>query len=98
MEEQAQSLIDATTGTRNDPKQDPVVTINFLYFLAAFKAGKIASNPFAQPPPGAGPMGMPVIRPGMPGFNPMLPPPTAGMPPNFAPQFMPPHGMRSQMN
>jgi U1 small nuclear ribonucleoprotein C len=36
---------------------------------AAFKAGKIASNPFAQPPPGSG-MGMP--RPGMPGFNPMV--------------------------
>ncbi|CRL00093.1 CLUMA_CG013375, isoform A [Clunio marinus] len=55
---------------------------------AAFKAGKIASNPFAQPPPGAGPMGLPP-RPGMPGFNPMLPPPMA--PPNFAgqpPNFM----------
>jgi U1 small nuclear ribonucleoprotein C len=37
---------------------------------AAFKAGKIASNPFATPPPGAMP-GMPP-RPGMTGFNPMV--------------------------
>jgi U1 small nuclear ribonucleoprotein C len=37
---------------------------------AAFKAGKIATNPFANPPPGAIPQGMP--RPGMPGFNPMV--------------------------
>lgn len=69
---------------------------SFVFVLAAFKAGKIASNPFANPPPGPG-MGMPP-RPGMPGFNPMLPPPIAagGMPnfapPNFAPpNFMPPH-------
>lgn len=74
-------------------------------FLAAFKAGKIASNPFAQPPPGTNPMGMP-SRPGMPGFNPMLPPPIAasgmpGFPPNFAqPNFsLPPHAMtRPPMN
>lgn len=73
--------------------------VNF-YFL--FTAGKIASNPFAQPPPGTAPMGIP--RPGMPGFNPMLPPPvnSAGMPggfapPNFAPpNFSMPH-MRPQM-
>jgi hypothetical protein len=35
--------------------------MNFI--LAAFKAGKISNNPFAQPPPG---MGGP--RPGMPGI------------------------------
>ena len=101
MEEQAQHLIDATTG----------LLLNFLcrkisfklkiivFILAAFKAGKIASNPFAQPPPGT--MGMPP-RPGMPGFNPMLPPPIggSGMPPGFAPPnfgqpnfSLPPHAM-----
>lgn len=38
--------------------------IRFCIFIsAAFKAGKISNNPFAQPPPG---MGMPP-RPGMPG-------------------------------
>lgn len=61
MEQEAQTLIDATT--------------------AAFKAGKIATNPFAQPPPGAAvpppglaPGGMPPgSRPGMPtNFNPMV--------------------------
>jgi U1 small nuclear ribonucleoprotein C len=54
MENEAQTLIDATT--------------------AAYKAGKIASNPFAQPPPGAaGPPPMMAPRPGMPtNFNPMV--------------------------
>lgn len=60
MEQEAQTLIDATT--------------------AAFKAGKIASNPFAQPPPGAAGVGIPPAaagagppRPGMPtNFNPMV--------------------------
>lgn len=54
MENEAQTLIDATT--------------------AAYKAGKIASNPFAQPPPGAAPPpGMMGPRPGMPtNFNPMV--------------------------
>lgn len=103
MEEQAQHLIDATTGsiTSHIEKRQFLIT-NII--SAAFKAGKIASNPFAQPPPGAGgPMGPP--RPGMPGFNPMLPPPiAAGMPPNFAPPnfappnfSMPPHAMRPPM-
>lgn len=57
MEQEAQTLIDATT--------------------AAFKAGKIATNPFAQPPPGAAvpPPGM--AAPGM--------PPRPGMPTNFNP-------------
>jgi U1 small nuclear ribonucleoprotein C len=53
MENEAQSLIDATT--------------------AAYKAGKISSNPFAQPPPGAAPPPMMGPRPGMPtNFNPMV--------------------------
>ncbi|KAL5292926.1 SNRPC family protein [Megaselia abdita] len=62
MEEQAQSLIDATT--------------------AAFKAGKIAQNPFA--PPGAPGKGMAIPPPGMP---PMMMPPPPNMigirPPNM---------------
>lgn len=77
MEEQAQHLIDATTGLFvifGD--SEPILDFSCSDILAAFKAGKIASNPFAQPPPGGSPMGLPP-RPGMPGFNPMLPPPIA---------------------
>ncbi|CAO1315693.1 unnamed protein product [Diamesa tonsa] len=76
MEEQAQSLIDATT--------------------AAFKAGKIAQNPFAQPPPGMKPgapnaMPRPGMIPGMPmaGFNPQMMTP----PPGFNPMMMRPPAM-----
>lgn len=58
MEQEAQTLIDATT--------------------AAFKAGKIASNPFAQPPPGA------QVPPGMPA-GPNAMPPRQGIPTNFNP-------------
>lgn len=93
MEEQAQHLIDATTGLLF--RQVLVFSVYLqvpVTLLAAFKAGKIASNPFAttnfaQPPPGPG---MP--RPG--GFNQpppgFMPPIAAGMP-NFAPNFAPPN-------
>lgn len=96
MEQQAQHLIDATTGLFDYLIIMELTLIKNKILLAAFKAGKIASNPFAQPPPGG--------MPGMPGFNPMLPPPIAasGMPgfapPNFGqPNFsMPPHAQMAR--
>ncbi|XP_055708264.1 U1 small nuclear ribonucleoprotein C [Phlebotomus papatasi] len=67
MEEQAQSLIDATT--------------------AAFKAGKIVQNPFAQPPP----KGVAIPPP-----NTLAPPPRQGMMtgiPGMPQMMMNPHMM-----
>ncbi|XP_031632088.1 U1 small nuclear ribonucleoprotein C-like [Contarinia nasturtii] len=57
---------------------------------AAFKAGKIAQNPFSNPPPN-----MTAVPPPT-GFGPprMMPPP--GMPPMMPPGMMPP-GMRPGM-
>lgn len=57
---------------------------------AAFKAGKIAQNPFVTPPPSVGPGSMP--RPGM-------MPPMMGLPPPMMmrPMGMPPMGMRPPM-
>lgn len=64
------------------------IILNIILFisLAAFKAGKIAANPFAQPPPG---MNIPPPRAGMP-FNPMMPPPMMNMPPPGSHSFGPP--------
>lgn len=56
---------------------DPVIKWFFYsLFLAAFKAGKIAQNPFAQPPPG-----MKVPPPGMTMSRMIVPPP--GVPGNL---------------
>ena len=68
----------------------------FSFIIAAFKAGKIAQNPFAQPPPGMKPgapntMPRPGMIPGMPmaGFNPQMMTP----PPGFNPMMMRPPAM-----
>uniref|UniRef100_T1JGZ5 U1 small nuclear ribonucleoprotein C n=1 Tax=Strigamia maritima TaxID=126957 RepID=T1JGZ5_STRMM len=87
MEEQAQSLIDATT--------------------AAFKAGKIATNPFAPAaprPPGGVAIPPPNMPPPMgarpPGARMPMPPqgmPPGGMPPNMPPLMGPPGPMPPNM-
>lgn len=95
MEEQAQHLIDATTGNNLINHLIIVVIIYliniFFQLPAAFKAGKIASNPFAQPPPAMlnfaqPPPGMNFAQP-PPQMAANFPPPGMNFPPPIRPAF-----------